>query len=382
MVLVPATEYRFRLGGIPDPAFTGVSIDLGPTHPASAGILDLNIAASDGRIISADPRPGALHRGVELIITTRDYRQALSLANRHDWQAPFFGEWALARLVEDALGVEVPHRARWIRAVLAESTRVASHLAHLSFVAHRLDVPRLRTDAVREALRTRTAELTGNRLHPMAARLGGVACDITPAWAASQRATLAAASDLASRITEALAGGLGAGVAIVTPAQVNAHGLAGPAARASGVSTDLRRASGDPSGHEAPWAGLADLLAVAAPTTGDAHARLSHLAAEVVASVAMVRRLLDDLPEGSLEAHLPKVVKLPEGDWTAAVEAPLGRAAVVVTSRGEKTPWRLRLRTASFANVSSWPAVLPGTAVADLDVAVASLPWVAGDLDK
>lgn len=376
---MPPTELLFRIGGIHDPDFGGTVLDLGPTHPTSAGLLDLATVVANDRVISADPRPGALHRGAELILTARDYRQALSLANRHDWQAPFFGEWALARLVEDALGVEVPLRARWVRAVLAEHTRVASHLAHLAFVAHRLGDRELRTDAVREELRARTAELTGNRLHPMAVRLGGVACDMTPAWASAERATLQSASALARRIGAAVSDGLGVGVAPVGPAQVDAHGLAGPVARACGVATDLRRTS---AGHEAPWAGSSDLLTVDAPRTGDAHARLAHLAAEVTASVAMVGRLLDDLPEGPLAAHLPKVVKLPEGDWSSAVEAPLGRAGMVVTSRGEKTPWRLRLRTASWANVSAWPAALPGTALADLDVAVASLPWVAGDLDK
>lgn len=372
-------ETDFRLGGIADPTFNGIFLDLGPTHPASAGMLGLTISSADGRVVSADPRPGALHRGAEMILTARDYRQALSLTDRHDWQAPFFGEWTLARLVEDALGVEVPLRARRLRAVLAEHTRVASHLAYLSFVPHRLGRPDLRTDGVREQLRARTAELTGNRLHPMAVRLGGLACDATAAWAAAERATLAEASELAGRLAAALDDGLGVGVAPVTRDHVDGFGLSGPIARASGVRTDLRRTG---SGHEEPWADLADLLDVDAPTTGDAHARLRHLAAEVVTSAAMVGRLLGTLPEGPLQAHLPKVVKLPEGDWLGMVEAPLGRAGAVVTSRGEKTPWRLRLRTASFANVSSWPAVLPGTAVEDLDVALASLPWVAGDLDK
>ena len=379
---MPATEYLVRIGGIPDPDFTGMTLDLGPGHPALAGMLDVAISVADEHITGIDPRPGALHRGAEPILTARDYRQALSLANRHDWQAPFFGEWALARLVEGALGIEVPLRARWVRAILAEHTRIASHLAYLSFVAHARGDDGLRTDGVREDLRRRTAELTGNRLHPMAVRLGGVACDASPAWAHAERATLAAASDLAGRLRAAVEGGPGRGVAVVTPEHVNGFGLAGPVARASGVATDLRRHPDRAGGHEAPWEGLTDLLAVDVPATGDAQARFGHLAAEVTASAAMVGRLLDGLPEGPLQAHLPKVVKLPEGDWVSAVEAPLGRAGVVVTSRGEKTPWRLRLRTASFAHVAAWVAVLPGTALGDLPVAVASLPWVAGDLDK
>lgn len=360
--------------------FKGLTIDLGPGHPASAGLLAAEATvAPEGLVEAIDVQPGALHRGAEMIFAARDYRQALSLANRHDWQAPFFGEWALARLVEDALGIEVPDRARWVRAVLAEHTRVASHLAHLSFVGHRLADAAVATEDVREELRLRTADLTGNRLHPMAVRLGGVACEPDAAWVDAERGTLARAVALAERLRGTLeTSGLGRGVAVVNEDHVRGFGLAGPIARASGVATDLRRSAsaGD------PWASCTDLLDPDAPTDGDAHARLVWLAAEVAASAEMVLRLLDGMPEGPLAAHLPKVVKLPEGDWDARVEAPLGRAGVVVTSRGDRTPWRLRLRTPSFANVSAWPTVFRGTPMADLDTAMASLPWVAGDLDK
>lgn len=373
-------QSHVRIGGIHDPGFAGTVIDLGPTHPAAAGMLDLFVFTNgDGMLTGADPSPGALHRGAEMIFAARDYRQALSLANRHDWQAPFFGEWCLARMVEDALGIEVPARARWLRAIAAEHTRISSHLAHLSFVGHRMGQDGLRTDGVREEIRRQTAAWTGNRVHPMVVRLGGVAADLPAGWAEAERAMAAAASELADALKAVTADGFGAGVAPVSPAVVDAYGLAGPVARASGVVTDLRRGPGP---HEEPWAALVDLLAVGAPTSGDARARFAHLAAEVQASASMLDRLLDALPDGPLAAHLPKVVKLPEGDWLAAVEAPLGRAGMVATSRGEKTPWRLRLRTPSFAHVSAWPAVLPGTALPDLDVAIASLPWVAGDLDK
>ncbi len=364
---------RFCIGGLDDPDHQ--IIDLGPTHPATAGLLRGTFTERDATVVEIDAQPGALHRGAEMIFTARDFRQALSLANRHDWQAPFFGELALARLVEDGLGIQVPARAVWVRALLAEHFRILSHLGHLSFVGWRLGDPDLATDPVREELRRRTGELTGNRVHPMAVRIGGVACAPDAAWARAERATAASAAALAGRLREA-AGSLGAGVAVVDRAAVDAHGLAGPVARASGVATDLRR-----SRPEGPWT---DALGAppTAPTDGDAAARFAWLCAEVAESAAALERLLAGLTDGPLTAHLPKVLKLPEGDFKATVEAPLGRAGVEVTSRGEKTPWRLRLRTPSFANVSAWPQVVPGTRVAELPVALASLPWVAGDLDK
>lgn len=381
-------ETRFRISGIPlalsggpDSGSDGARIldlDFGPTHPAGAGLLTGRLTTRDGVVTGIDPEPGALHRGAELLFPARDYRQALSLANRHDWQAPFFGEWAVASVVEAELGVEVPPRAQWIRCLLAEHTRMLSHLGHLTFVGWRLAEPALSTDAVREALRRQTAALTGNRVHPMVCRLGGVAADVEQGWAADESRVLSDGVGVAHRLLEALdRTGLGRGLAPVAARTVDAYGLAGPVARASGVATDLRR-----SATPAPLAGMLDLLDTPAPMTGDAHARFCHLAWEVVSSARLVSALLGGLPDGPLRAHLPKVVKLPETDAHGAVEAPLGRAGVFIVSRGEKTPWRLHLRTPSAANVSAWAAVVPGTPLPGLDVALASLPWVAGDLDK
>lgn len=357
----------------------GERIDLGPTHPMSAGFLLVECESDGGRIVSADPRPGAMHRGAEVLFEVRDFRQALSLANRHDWQAPVYGELAIALLVERELGVGVPERATWVRTLLAEHFRVVSHLGHLTFVGWALNRADLGTDPLREQLRRRTLELTGNRLHPTAVRLGGVAVDPAPAWCAAERNTVRDAADLARRVGQELAAsGLGRGVAPLSADVIDQYGLAGPVARASGVRADLR--------SDAPhlaYGALGDLLdPPEAPTTGDAHARLARLAAEVVQSAALVERCLDELPAGELAVRLPNVVKLPEGDAHLALEAPLGRAGVLVVSRGDKTPWRLSLRTPSLANVSAWPAVLPGTRVDDLAVAVASLPYVTGDLDK
>lgn len=345
----------------------------------AAGCLRVTCTLSGDVITGVDPQPGLLHRGAEALFEVRDYRQALSLANRHDWQAPVFGELAVALLVERELGVGVPERATWVRTLLAEHQRILSHLGYLSFVGWRLGRPDLATDDLREELRQRTEALTGNRLHPMAVRLGGVAVDPDEAWASAERATVAAAAALAERVGEALtASGLGRDIARIAPADVADYGLGGPVARASGVPADLRR--------DAPhlaYPALADLLTPPdAPTTGDAFARFAWLAAEVTQSAALVTRCLDDLPEGELTVRLQNVVTVPEGDAHLALEAPLGQAGVWVTSRGEKTPWRLHLRTPSAANVSAWSVALPGTARADIATAVASLPYVTGDLEK
>lgn len=368
----------FCLGTLP-PAAGTVRLELGPAHPMNAGFLTLECVVEDGRVVSADPRPGALHRGAEALFEVRDYRQALSLANRHDWHAPVFGELLVAQLVERELGVTIPPRATWIRTVLAEHGRILSHLAFLGFVGPALGRPELGTGAIIEEMRRRTLGLTGHRVHPAAIRLGGVGVDPDADWIEAERVTVAAAVALARRLAEALAAsGLGRGVAAISAGVVARYGLAGPVGRASGVRADLRVDAPDLA-----YPALAELLRPPdAPTTGDAHARFAHLAAEVVQSGALVLSCLDELPPGDLTVRLPNVVRLPEGDAHLAIEAPLGRAGLFVVSRGDKTPWRLSLRTPSLANVSAWPAVLPGTPVGDLALAVASLPYVTGDLDK
>ena len=156
-------------------------LDLGADHPSSTGLVELDLWTDDGVLTSARVGVGALHRGAEKLFEVRDYRQIGMLADRHDWQAPFFGELGVALVCEQLLGLEVPVRASWLRVLLAEHTRVLSHLGSLTAVAARLPgAPAL--PPLREALREQTRALTGNRVHPMVARVGGLAQDLPAGW--------------------------------------------------------------------------------------------------------------------------------------------------------------------------------------------------------
>lgn len=118
-----------------------IVLDLGPDHPTNAGLIELRLWTEDGVISSAEVVVGAMHRGAEKLYEVRDYRQILMLADRHDWQAPFFGELAVAMTCEQLLGVEVPQRAVWLRTLLAEHTRILSHCGFLGYLPHRLGQP-------------------------------------------------------------------------------------------------------------------------------------------------------------------------------------------------------------------------------------------------
>lgn len=365
----------FALGSLAEALPDVAVIDLGPDHPTRAGLVRIRLRHNNSTVYAADVQPGALHRGAEMIFEVREYRQLLSLANRHDWQAPFFGELLIARLVEESLGIATSQRVRWLRVLLAEHFRIISHVAYLSFVEITLKGDLGGSRHARANLLERSLELTGNRVHPMVVRLGGSAADLTPGWAQRERHALDEVRGWAAELGAALeADGRWRGLAVTPDAIIRGYGLTGPAARAAGHDLDLRR-TGLPDD-------LAGLLDVPTESAGDAHTRFAVLVSQLHESCRLIEACLDGLPEGPVGQQLPKVIKVPEGDWYASVEAPWGHAGAFLVSRGDKAPWRLKLRTPSFNQVSAWSAVLPGCPLEDLPAALASLPYVAGDLDK
>jgi NADH-quinone oxidoreductase subunit D len=359
-----------------------ILIDLGPDHPSQAGLIELRLWTSDGVISSAQVVVGAMHRGVEKLFEVRDYTQILMLADRHDWHAPFSGELAVALTAEQMMGLTVPERAVWLRTLLAEHTRILSHAAFLTWVA-RASGADLGLDPLREALRRQTLDLTGNRIHPMVNRIGGLATDADPDWLRAETRLVAAVETAANAVLEVLqtepVAGLTRGVAELDPETIAQYGVSGPAARASGVDLDLRRQQ-----PYLAYAELADLIGPPATTDGDAHARLWVLAEEMITSAALVRACADRLATvgGPVAVRLGKIIRLPEGQAYAAIEAPLGIAGVYLSSRGEKTPWRLRLRTPSFSNIASLETLLVGVAPAAVEATLASIGYVVGDIDK
>ena len=373
-------------GVLPDaaaapPAGT-VILDLGADHPSSTGLVELNLWTEDDVVTAARVVVGAMHRGAEKLFEVRDYRQIGMLADRHDWQAPFFGELGVALVCERLLGLEVPPRASWLRTLLAEHTRILSHLGFLAFVADRLaGAPDLRP--LREELREQTRRLTGNRIHPMVARIGGLNVDADGGWLREEAALMARVRIAVERTDAALAepssSGWAAGVAPVDVGTVASFGLGGVLARASGVDLDLRRT---PS--SLPYAELAQLLRPPPVTDGDARARFRAQLAEVVDACGLVQVCTGRLADltGPVEVRLGKIVKLPEGEAYLALESPLGVAGFFVVSRGEKTPWRFKLRTPSFSNAAALERVLIGVPVVDLEVALASVGYVVGDIDR
>jgi NADH-quinone oxidoreductase subunit D len=358
-------------------------MDLGADHPSRSGVVEIACHLAGNLVGEAEIRPGASHRSAEKLFEVRDYRQLLALANRHDWQAPFAGELGAALTIEEALRLTPPPRATWLRTVLAEHARLHSHLGFLSVIPARLAPDAAlaqRVHVARESLREQLADLSGNRVHPMVCRLGGLSVNADRRWLDAEARLAGEMPALASALRTLLArAGLPTGVAVIDPDRARSYGVTGPAARAAGIDTDLRRS--------APYLAYGDLDVQPILVTdhpGDAVSRLMAWADELESTAALVEAAVRGTTRtnGPVSVKLPKVMRVPVGDTYVAQEAPLGRAGWWLVSRGEKVPWRLKLRTASFSHMAALEAVLPGTRIADLPLAIASVGYVVGDLAK
>ncbi|MFC6237055.1 NADH-quinone oxidoreductase subunit D [Longivirga aurantiaca] len=376
--------------GLPVPARDGLptqGLDLGAAHPSSHGVIQLRVVVEGDRIVEAEPRIGFLHRGAEKLFEVRDYRQAMVLANRHDWLSAFGNELGIALAVERMLGMEVPERAVWLRTLLAELNRVLVHLAFLgSFpAASGVARPAYPLAVEREAVQRVLEEATGGRMHLMFNRVGGLREDVPASWTTHLREHLPVvraglehtAAFLASDELRAATRGVG----VLTAEQVQAYGVSGPMARAAGVDLDLRR--DDPY---LAYASLADagVFRVVTRSEGDALARLEVLLEQTYVSLDVVAACadrLDAIGPAPVNLKLPKVLRAPEGMTYVWTENPLGTSGWLLVSRAEKTPWRLALRSASFSNVAVLGELLVGARVADLVTILATCPYVVGDVD-
>jgi NADH-quinone oxidoreductase subunit D len=360
-------------------------LDLGTHHPSMHGALRLRLRLDGDRIASCETEVGFLHRGVEKLFEVRDYRQIIVLANRHDWLSAFANELGVVLAVERMLGIEVPVRAVWLRTLLAELNRVLHHLMFLGAYPDELGPGPRQALHQRESVLAVMEELSGGRMHYMFNRVGGLKEDLPEGWAGRASDATTAVRALLPQLTDATTEELTfvertRGVGLLARETALAHGVSGPVARASGVAVDLRR--------EEPYLAygeLQDVLTVPTRDTGDAEARFAVLLEEIAASLDLVDACLDrvqTLSRGPVNVRLPKIVKAPEGATYAWTESPGGVNGYYLVSRGEKTPWRMKLRTPGFNNASALQHVVIGSRVADLVPILGSMFFVIGDIDK
>jgi NADH-quinone oxidoreductase subunit D len=352
-------------------------------------VLRLRLTLDGERIVSCEPIIGYMHRGVEKLFEVRDYRQIVVLANRHDWLSAFSSELGVVLAVERMLGMEVPVRATWTRTLLAELNRVLNHLMFLG--SYPLEIgaitPIFYAFRERETIQEVMEEVSGGRMHYMFNRVGGLKEDVPAGWLDRAGAAVAAVRRRLPEIEDLIFGNeifraRTRGVGILSPELIAQYGVSGPIARASGVDSDLRRDDPYLAYGELSAAGL---LQVRTRNGQDCYSRFGLLLDQVKVSLDLADACIEQLrtlPQGPINVRLPKILKAPEGHTYCWTENPLGINGYLLVSRGDKTPWRLKLRTASFNNISVLPRMLEGCVVADMVAILGSMFFVVGDIDK
>ncbi|MFI7129135.1 NADH-quinone oxidoreductase subunit D [Nonomuraea sp. NPDC050153] len=380
------TERVVGIGaGAKELATEDMILNIGPQHPSTHGVLRLRLTLDGERITAAEPIIGYMHRGAEKLFEVRDYRQIIMLANRHDWLSGFANELGVVLAAERLLGMEPPVRAVWARTLLAELNRVLNHLMFLGSYPLELGAitPLFYSFNERERIQAVMEEISGGRMHYMFNRVGGLKEDLPLGWldrvseaVAETRRRVPDIENLILHNEIFIARTKGVGV--LTREQITQYGVSGPIARASGVDFDLRR--------DDPYLAYSELpVKVVTRHAGDCRSRFEVLFDQLKISLdladACVERLRS-LPPGPINQRLPKVLKVPEGHTYAWTENPLGINGYYLVSKGDKTPWRLKLRSASYSNVQVLREILPGHLVADMVAILGSMFFVVGDIDK
>jgi len=358
-------------------------LNIGPQHPATHGTLRVVVKLDGERVVTAEPIIGYMHRGYEKIVEYRTYPQITTLINRIDWLSSFANEVPFIHGAERIMDIEAPPRAEWIRTILTELSRIATFYLFLGEMGLQVGAltPAFYGFRDREYVLNLIEAVTGGRFHPNFNRIGGLKDDLPQGWITETRRVMKIILDGCDDMEDLVAGNeifeqRTRGIGII-PAEIGAaYGVSGSNLRACGVDWDLRR-DGQPylAYHALDWK-------VWTHPDGDSFARYWVRLQETRESVRMVLQLLDSLPSGPVMAKVPRIIKVPPGEIWVNTENPLGEMGYYVISKGATGPFRVKIRSASFSNVSILPWILRGVYVPDVVTILGSLYFILGDIDR
>ncbi|MBI1843461.1 MAG: NADH-quinone oxidoreductase subunit D [Actinobacteria bacterium] len=361
----------------------GMTLNIGPQHPATHGTLRV-VAKLDGeQVVSANPVMGYMHRGYEKLTEVRTYPQVTTLVNRIDWLGSFANEVPFILAAEQLMEVEAPPRAQWIRTILFELSRIANVALFLGDMGVQLGAitPVFYAFRDREYVLNLIESATGGRFHPNFDRIGGIKDDLPKGWIEETRGVMVKVRRFCDELEELILGNpifaaRTRGVGVIPGETALHYGLSGANLRASGVDWDLRRDGASPlAWNQVDWK-------VWTHPDGDSFARYWVRLQETREASYIVEKLLDGLPSGPIMAKVPRIIKVPQGEAWVSTENPLGEMGYYVVSKGDLGPFRVKIRSASFNNISIVPWVLKGVYVPDIITILASLYFILGDIDR
>lgn len=357
-------------------------LNMGPQHPSTHGVLRVLLKLDGETVVDLDCDIGYLHRGVEKIAEHDTYAMITPYWDRLDYVAAVSGDLCYVEGVEKLLQVEVPRRAEYLRVILTELQRIASHLLWLG--THAIDIGAvtvlLYCFREREEILKIFEDFIGARLTAHAFRIGGLWWDVYPEFEKRVRDFL---KIFPSRVdeyetllnTNRIWLSRTVGIGILPAEEAINMSLTGPVLRGSGVNYDVRKAQ--------PYSAYSEFVfEVPLGENGDTYDRYLIRMSEMRQSASIVEQALDGLPEGPVMAKVPKVIKPPVGEIYHAIEAPKGELGVYLVSDGTGKPYRMRIRPPAYINLQSLKRMSIGHLVADVVALIGTIDIVLGEVDR
>ena len=357
-------------------------INMGPQHPSTHGVLRLVLTLDGERVLKCVPHIGYLHSSMEKIAERKTYRQYLPYADRFDYLNGMGNELCMVMVVEKLLGIEVPPRCQFIRVIMAEMQRIASHLIYMGAIGIDTGATTVFLYGLREReLLMNLFELaSGQRLLYHYLRIGGLRNDLPVGFVEGLQAFLDLFPSRISEYDTILTGNRIfrsrlEGIGLITPEEALSYALTGPILRACGIPYDLRKV--------APYS-VYDQFQFDVPTREEGDCMARHLVrmAEMRQSVRILKQALEKLPEGEINAKTPRVIKPPAGETYSRVESPRGELCCWLVSDGSDKAYRMHWRAPSFYNLQAIQTMARGVWVADMVPIIATLDIVLGDIDR
>jgi NADH-quinone oxidoreductase subunit D len=357
-------------------------INMGPQHPATHGVLRVILKLDGEKILGTECIIGYLHRGVEKIAENRTYTMFNPYVDRMDYCAAVSNGLGYCEAVEKLLNVEAPPRAQYIRVILTELQRLASHLLWLG--THALDIgamtPLFYTFRDREEVLKIFEKYCGARLTTHAFRIGGCQYETYAGFENDVKKFLTFFAPKIGEYETLLTSNRiwldrTKNIGVISAADAVALGVTGPVLRASGVKWDLRKAQ--------PYANYSKFdFEIPVGTNGDTYDRYLVRVAEMRQSIRIIEQAVGGIPEGPIMAKVPKVIKPPAGEIYHSIEAPKGELGYFIVSDGSTQPYRLRVRPPSFVNLQALDLMVRGALVADVVAVIGTIDIVLGEVDR
>ncbi|MCI6551854.1 MAG: NADH-quinone oxidoreductase subunit C [Prevotella sp.] len=357
-------------------------VNFGPNHPSTHGVLRLQTILDGETIKHVYPHLGYIHRGIEKLCENSTYPQTLAFTDRLNYLCAMMHRHALVGVIEEAMGIELSDRIRYIRTIMDELQRIDNHLLFLGTAAQDLGALTafLYCMRDREHVLNVMEETTGGRLIMNYYRIGGLQDDIDPNFIENTKALCKYLRPMIQEYMDVFGDNVIThnrfeGVGVLSLDDCIDYGLTGPAGRASGWKNDVRK-------HH-PY-GVYDRVAFKEITmTGcDSMDRYLVHIEEIYQSLDIIEQLIDNIPEGDFYIKQKPVIKVPEGQWYFSVEGGAGEFGVYLDSRGDKSPYRLKMRPMGLSLVGAFDKMLKGQKVADLITTGATIDFVIPDLDR